>query len=275
MNFKFLFSAALAFKGLKLVQEFANGQPVLYQILNNSYAVTLEDGTTQNVTAQEWLSVAVGNVVAVEFATVSAVPLPANFAFMSENSLTTDVNVQIDRANVFSQSAINVVANDGMNFTIAAPAPIPLTPEQILADDKAKMALIVSALKNNVQIIDDDAIFYAIGGSSTKISAIMNVLDNGGGYPELVTLNTSAGMGLSDATILRIMSIYLVKVDTIRYQNEAGLALITNYGRLDAFMAYLTANSIPIPSLEPTLSVLRSNIATFNAARLWAATSPA
>lgn len=183
-----------------------------------------------------------------------------------------------------SQNDIVFTLNLAIAYLITAsnitPPPTPahwetLTAEELLIYDKAKMADIVADLKANVQILDDDSIFYTIGGSSAKAAAIMNVLDNGGGYPELVALNTAQTLGLSDTTLLRVLSIYLVRVDTVRYQNEAGLSLINSYARLKSFVDYLAANSIPVPSLEPTISVLRSNVETFNAARAWAATNPA
>lgn len=157
----------------------------------------------------------------------------------------------------------------GVKQTFGYVAPQILTAEQIAAADKSRMSEIVAKFKAGLFVDDGDSIFFTLGGSSAKESAVMTVLDNGGGYNELAALTDDLSM--SDAVILRILSIYLIKTDVPRYESESALELITNATVLKEFHDYLTSHGITPPPITSLLTAMRSNIAVFNAARAWAA----
>lgn len=143
------------------------------------------------------------------------------------------------------------------------------TAEQIAAADKAKYNLIVGKLKSGEQVDDDDSIFYIIGGSSVVAEAIMSVLDAGGRYNELVALSTAQKLKLTDTTIVKVLAIYLVKVDIVKFRNETGLSRILTYADLKSFVDYLDAQNITKPSLQPIINEIRSSHKAFTALGGW------
>lgn len=152
---------------------------------------------------------------------------------------------------------------------------IPLAIADVVTTDKARVATIVANLKVGIQMPDEDSVFYILQNSA-KQAVIMHLLDTGADYNALVTANQNMSLGLSDGSLLKVLSIYLTQVDPVRYENEAGLALVNSFARLKAFVDYLNANSIVIPSsiLGGAVRDLRANTDIFAAARTWATTNP-
>lgn len=152
------------------------------------------------------------------------------------------------------------------DFTIALSFPPPPSIEA----DKLKMQQIQTRLKNGEYIDDDDSIFLISGGDSAATLLIMQKLDAGEGF------NGLKALGFSDAAACKILAIYNVKVDTLKYDSEVALEIIANdITKIVSFDSYLTANNLQLPPLTLYLNKLRSVPAVFNAARDWAKTLPA
>jgi hypothetical protein len=86
----------------------------------------------------------------------------------------------------------------------------------------------------------------------------------GGGYDGLRAL------GISDSTALRVLSTYNIKVDTIKYLNEAKLeALKNNPLLLNSLHDYLATKGLTIPSFTSYISTLRANPAIYAVMKDW------
>ncbi len=139
----------------------------------------------------------------------------------------------------------------------------------LAANDKLKMAQLAFKLKNGEYILDDDAVFYVLGGDSVLATLAMAALDAGGGYDGLRTL------GITDATALKVLATYNVKLDTFKYESEKGLdILIADPSKIVDFMAYLTTINLTLPSFNTYTAKLRSDAVIYAAVRDWAATLP-
>ena len=145
-----------------------------------------------------------------------------------------------------------------------------LTPEQLAIIEADKIALADLKLRVKTGIaVDDNGVLFLILGESALANLVATALDQGGGFPQLKSL------GLSDTDAIRCLSVYNVKVDPIKYENEKALEyLMDNIVKLPSFVTYLSTNSLPAIDLQLVSVAFRSNVQVFNALRVWKATNP-
>lgn len=184
------------------------------------------------------------------------------------------VSVSTDNGVIWAQFDAQSNITDWLDVTaktftpvVVTPTPTPtLTAAEILAADKARMTQIKANLMNRIAMNDEDNVFLLLG-TSAKTMAVMDVLDNGGGFDEIKSL----ALDITETTILRILAIYFVKIDVPKYESEKAFDLITNFSVLNEFVTYLTTQNITPPSLKAIKDSIRANAPVYTALRTWAA----
>lgn len=141
----------------------------------------------------------------------------------------------------------------------------PLTAEEIADQEK----ILISSLKLEARLGSsmtlEEVVTLFLTNSDEATTAI-NVLSAGGTFDELRTA------GLSELESMRVMALFNMMVDPVRYESERALGLLLNSPEnLVLFKAYLVTLSIDLPPMDKYLSDLRADQDVYNAARDWEA----
>lgn len=143
------------------------------------------------------------------------------------------------------------------------------TTPKVLTEQQKADAILFNSVKNRIKsgevLTDDDLVFYYLR-DSVVAQAVMQTLDNGGGYDALRLL------GLSDSMTLNILGLYNVKIETNKYESELGIdAIQSNPLLVGEFLTYLATNSLPMPTFVamPLFTAIRSNPAIYSGLREW------
>lgn len=157
----------------------------------------------------------------------------------------------------------NDTVTGGSSTTTPTTTPKPPLTEQQKAD-----AIRLSLLKNKVRqgqtLVDDEVIFYMIGGDSVVAAKVMESLDNGGGYDELKLL------GLTETQCIDVLSIYNIKISPQKYEAELGIdAIETDKMLFKSFLDYLQNNNVEKPDFTALYASIRSKPPIYSALRQW------
>lgn len=156
----------------------------------------------------------------------------------------------------------NDTVTGGTTTTTTPPAPKVLTEQQ--KADAIRLSLLKNKLKAGQTLIDDDVIFYMIGGDSVVATKVMELLDNGGSYDELKIL------GLTETQCIDVLATYNIKVSPQKYESEVGIdAIETDKMLFTSFMNYLHTNNIEKPDFTALYTSIRSKPAIYTALREW------
>lgn len=155
----------------------------------------------------------------------------------------------------------NDTVTGGTTTTTTTTKP-PLTEQQ--KADAIRLSLLKNRIKSGQTLLDDDVIFYMIGGDSVVSAKVMQALDNGGGYDELKLL------GLTETQVIDVLSIYNIKVAPQKYEAELGIdAIDANKLLFKSFLDYLQTNNIEKPDFTALYTSIRAKPAIYAAMREW------
>ncbi len=169
-------------------------------------------------------------------------------------------NVTTTAATFGFSLSIDIAGINTVIVDLDAPSSETLAQQNI---DRLRLADLKNSIIANNSLENGDVVFYILG-SSTLAESVMNTLDAGGGYGELIAL------GLSAARAISVLGVYNVRAETPRYESELGIdALIADKHLLTSFIAHADANGIVLPSFMPLFNAFRADRATYAAIRTW------
>jgi hypothetical protein len=149
----------------------------------------------------------------------------------------------------------------GITATTTTTKP-PLTEQQ--KADSIRLSLLKSKVRAGQTLVDDDVIFYMIGGDSVVAAKVMQVLDSGGGYDELKLL------GLTETQTIDVLAIYNIKVAPQKYEAELGIdAIEADKLLFKSFLDYLQTNNVEKPDFTALYASIRSKPSIYAALRNW------
>lgn len=141
-------------------------------------------------------------------------------------------------------------------------------PPKVLTEQQKQDAIRLSLLKTKVKagqtLVDDEVIFYMIGGDSVVAAKVMEILDNGGGYDDLKLL------GLTETQCVDCLAIYNIKIAPSKYEAELGIdAIEADKMLFKSFLDYLQTNNVEKPDFTALYASIRSKPAIYAALRNW------
>lgn len=158
----------------------------------------------------------------------------------------------------------------GTDTTTGATGTDTTTPKvpKVLTEQQKQDAIRLSLLKTKVKagqtLIDDEVIFYMIGGDSVVATRVMEILDNGGGYDDLKLL------GLTETQCVDCLAIYNIKIAPSKYEAELGIdAIEADKMLFKSFLDYLQTNNVEKPDFTALYASIRAKPAIYAALRNW------
>lgn len=141
-------------------------------------------------------------------------------------------------------------------------------PPKVLTEQQKQDAIRLSLLKTKVKagqtLVDDEVIFYMIGGDSVVAAKVMEILDNGGGYDYLKLL------GLTETQCVDCLAIYNIKIAPSKYEAELGVdAIEADKMLFKSFLDYLQTNNVEKPDFTALYASIRAKPAIYAALRNW------